>query len=271
MTRLLFKHWLLSEVADYGFDQDQRNKPKGGTEEIEGTSPFKPIDGSKIIAELTTFPAIGPNRPRQKWNDVVEWGQGPGAIQVGVTPLGSMKIVVRRLTKDLYGEETWICQRVIPLGDNEAENQEIAIAHDVYDKLAEVANAMIPGPANAYDELERLSWKLWAATKRDHPSYCMFPIGMRKQNENYYKLVFEFRGHGVLRHKSGRPGRAEQFNIDVIWDDKKGLIRVLGYDIASTLGQHSWQVKPSEFNEYFSPQQEHEEIIKNITKIFLQY
>lgn len=271
MDRLLFKSWLVSEMADYGFDQDMRNKPRGGTEAMDDDTTFKRLDGSKIITELAKLPALGPNKPNQIWNDVVQWGKGEGAIQCGVSPLGSMRVVVRRMTKDLQGEATWICHRVVPLGDNKAEDKEISIAHDVYDQLTEVSKEMVPGPDKEYGELERLSWKLWAAAKRDHPSYCMFPIGLRKQNENYYKMVFEFRGHGVLRQKAGRPSRAEQFNIDLIWDAKKGLIRVMGYDIDSTLGQHSWQVKPSEFNEWFSPKQEHEQIIKNVVKIFLQY
>ena len=271
MNRLLFKRWLFSEMADFGFDRDQHAKPKGGTEEINGNSLFNPIDGGKIINELSRFPAIGPNSPHRRWNDVVEWGEGPGAIQVSVTPLGSMRIVVRRNTKDLMGETTWICTKVVPLGDNAAEDHEISVAHDVYDQVTEIANEMIPPPADEFDELERLAWKLWVGAKRDHPSYCMFPVGLRKQNEDYYKMVFEFRGQGVLRQKGGRPGRAEQFNIDLVWDHKKGLIRCLGYNIDSTLGQHSWQVKPAEFNEWFSPKQEHEEIIGCITKIFLQY
>ena len=271
MNRLLFKQWILSEMADYGFDQDQRGKPKGGTEAMDGDTIFKTVDGSKIITELAGFPALGPNRPLQRWNDVVEWGIGPGAIQVGLTPLGSMRIVIRRSTKDLCGESTWICTKVVPLGDNAAESKEVSIAHDVYGMVTETSNEMIPGPAKEYEELERLSWKLWAATKRTHPSYIMFPIGMRQQNENYYKLVFEFRGQGAIHQNSGSAGRAEQFNIDMIWEPKRGLIRCLGYNIDSKMKQHSWEVQPAEFNEYYSPQQSHETIIESIVRTFLQY
>lgn len=259
-------------MADYGFGQDQRGKPQGGTESMDGDALFKTVDGGKIITELASFPALGPNKPLQRWNDVVEWGIGPGAIQVGVTPLGSMRIVVRRMTKDLCGESTWICAKVVPLEDNAAENKETSIAHDVYNMVTETSNEMIPGPAKEYEDFERLSWKLWAATKRNHPSYCMFPVAIRQQNENYYKLVFEFRGHGVQRQRNGGGGgRAEQFNIDMIWDSKKGLIRCLGYNIDSTTKQHSWEVQASEFNEYYSPQQSHESIIDSIIKTFLQY
>jgi hypothetical protein len=271
MKPLLFKNWLLKEFADFGFDQDQRGKPQGGTETVSGETVFKPLDGSKIITELAKLPAIGPNTPFQKWQDSVEWGNGPGAIQVGVTPLGSMRIVVRRKISDLYGESCWICTDIVPLGDNESENKEISIAQDVYNKITEQANEMIPSPLKKFEEFDRLCWRLWSETKKKHPSYIMFPLRYVKQNENYYKLVYEFRGHGVMSSKKGRPHRAEQFNIDMIWDENKGLVRCLGYNIDSTLGQHSWKVQPPEFEEYFSPTQDKQQIIENITKIFLQY
>jgi hypothetical protein len=271
MSRLLFKKWLLSEMADYGFEKNYHGRPKGGTEELEGNEPFKPLDGSKIVTELRKLPALGPNAPYRKWHDMVEWGTGSGAIQVGVTPLGCMKIVVRQQINDLQGEPTWICQNVVPLGDNEAINKEEVIAHDVYDKVNEISQGMLPSPAREYNELHRLSNKLWTAAKRNHPSYCMFPVSFRKQNEDYYKLVFEFRGQGVLRQQPSKPARAEQFDIDVFWDSKKGLIKIWGYDIDSTLSQHSWKVQPSNFDEWFSPSQETEDIIDNVIKIFMQY
>ena len=265
-----FKKWLLSEMANFGFEKDFKGKPKGGTDEIKGNEIFNTIDGGRIITELVKLPALGSNVPYQKWNDMVEWGSGPGAIQVSVTPLGSMKIIIRRNIKDLLGESIWICNKIIPLDDNKDENHEVSVANDVYDQVVEISREMLPTPDQEYN-IEKLSWDMWMNAKRNHPSYCMFPVALKKQNENYFKMVFEFRGHGVLRQKSGRPGRAEQFDIDVIWDKNKGTIRVMGYNIDSTLSQHSWRISPSEFNEYFSPRQTHDEIIDCVIKMFLQY
>lgn len=269
MRNLLFKHWLLSEMADYGFGRDQINKVKGGTESIDGDLIFKTLKGNEIIDELARSP-VGPNEAVKRWNNQVEWGIGPGAIQVNITPLGSMRVVVRRQIKDLKGEATWICEKVINLSDNKSPGKELAIAQNVYGSVNEIANEMMPGPVKEFGELDRLAWKLWAVAKREHPSYCMFPVSFRKQNENCYKLVFEFRGHGVQRQGS-KPGRAEQYNIDVIWDDGKGLIRCMGYEIDSDLRQHTWSIQPSDFNELFSVNQGNEKIIESIIKTFLQY
>lgn len=271
MERILFKHWLMSEMANFGFEQDYSGKPQGGTETIQGDELFKAINGSKIINELAKLPPIGQNSPYQKWQDCVEWGKGPGAIQVGVTPLGSMRVMIRRKTTDLYGEVCWICTDVVPLGDNKAENKEISIAHDIYNKITEQSGEMIPGPTSEYEDFDKLCWSLWSKTKSKHPSYIMFPTKLNKQNDDWYKLVYEFRGHGVISSKGGKPRRAEQFNIDMVWDRHRGLLKCIGYDIDSTLGQHSWAVQPSEFHEYFSPSQDKDKIIDNITKIFLQY
>lgn len=267
MSRLLFKNWL-NEMADYGFDQDPRGKPQGGTEEIDGSLPFIGLDGAKIITELAKLPALGANYPFQRWNDIVEWGRSPGAIQAVVTPLGAMRIVVRRLITDLYGEQTWICIKIVPLNETEI-GKEISIANKIYDQITEMSQEMIPNAESEYEDLERLTWKLWVAAKRNHPSYCMFPTTLKKQNENYFKLVFEFRGHGV--QTVGGNGRAEQFDIDIYYDKKKGLIKCTGYNIESTMRTHSWMVQPSEFNEYFSPKQNQEEIIKCIIEMFMQY
>ena len=96
----------------------------------------------------------------------------------------------------------------------------------------------------------------------------MFPIGMYKKSENYHKYVFEFRGGGV---EAPTAGRAEQFNIDLLWEPKRGLIRCWGYDIDSTTRQHSWKVQPSEWDEYFAPTQDTKEIVESISRIFMTY
>lgn len=271
MERLLFKSWLLNEWADFGFDNGRSGKPKGGTVAIVGDTPFKVVNSSKIMTELYRLPPIGPNRPMRRWNDMVEYGDGPGAFQISVTPLGSIRVVARRLTKDLQGEATWITKHVFPICDNKDEEKEITIAHNIHGVIEEMSGEMIDAPSATFDNLEKLAWRLWEAAKKDHPSYCMFPVGMRKQNDDYYKLVFEFRGHGVAKQSPRGTGRTEQFNIDLLYDRKKGLIRCWGYDIESSSSQHVWAVQPSEWDEWFAPGQDIEQIIESVIVIFMQY
>ena len=271
MSYLNFKNWLFNEIADYGFGKDQIGKPQGGIEDIKGDTPFHPVNPGKIIHELTKMPTMGPINVSRKWSDSIEFGEGSGAIKVLLTPYGSMRVVIRQQINDLLGEETWICRNVLPLDDNEAINHEISIAQDVFNEVRNISLELLPHPLTTFNDFERLSWKLWQESKRRHPSYIMFPVAYRKQNENYHKLVYEFRGHGVVRQINTKPSRAEQFNIDLVWDHKKGLIHCWGYNIDSTLGQHSWKVQPSVFDEWFAPSQNIDSIINSVITTFMQY
>ena len=87
-------------------------------------------------------------------------------------------------------------------------------------------------------------------------------------NSDYYKIDFEFRGSGA-----GSPNQstALQFNIDIIFDKEKGLIRCWGYDIDSPSNKKQFNIKPSEWDEYFSPQESNSKIISIITTTFMTY
>lgn len=269
MTNLLFKEWLISEFADYGYESRQGNKPKGGTDIIPGEDVYEVLDPSIIIQELSKMSPIGPNKPEQKWDCCIEWGTGFGAVQLEYTPLGSVRMIVRKKIFDLEGQETWICKYVEALDDVGDSQTEYALAIKFHEVAEKQSQLLTEGPLSEFDELERLAWRLWAATKRDHPSYAMFPIGLKKQNEDYYKLVFEFRGggQGDVNHS----GFLRQFDIDLFWDKKKGLIKCWGYNIDSAKNRSAWEVNPSEWNEWFSPAQDHTEIIKCVVTSFMQY
>jgi hypothetical protein len=96
----------------------------------------------------------------------------------------------------------------------------------------------------------------------------MFPKGLKKIKENYYKVFFEFKGSGA-----GAPGsiRAEQFNIDLAFDENKGLLKCWGYNIDSPMKQRLFIAQPSEWYEYFSPKEDKNKIIKCIIKTLMTY
>ena len=119
-----------------------------------------------------------------------------------------------------------------------------------------------------FNDLKKLSWKMWDRCKAIFPSYIMFPIGLKQMSENYYKIVFEFKGYGVEAPSSMR---AEQFNIDIHFNKKTGIIKVWGYNIDSDIGQHTWKVQISDFNEWFAPSQPIEEIVKAVHNSLMTY
>jgi len=263
-----FKKFInLKEWADFGFGS-RLKKPMGGTKPIEGHLPIDIIHSGKILAEILSSSDIGQYVANPKFENLIEWGNDAGALQLHLTPLGSYKIIARRKLFDASGEENWICKKVFPLDEGYVNTKEEIYASNIHNFLVELNEEMIDSPNVQYKDFNKLSLKIFSNVRKVYPSYCMFPVGMYKKNENYHKYVFEFRGHGV-EAPSGL--RAEQFNIDLLWDPKKGLIRCWGYDIDSTTRQHSWKVQPSEWDEWFSPTQEANDIIDCISKIFMTY
>ena len=259
------------EMANYGFDDVQSNKIMGGTQNMEGDSVFISFNPNLIIEELTRLPNISTHDAIQIWDEAVQWGTEPGAIRVSASPLGSLRLMTRRLGKDLHGDDVWWCKDVLPINDNRDQHQEINMAHKLHKKLEEIAQEPLEKPEGEFEDMERLSWKLWHITKKKHPSYIMFPVSLRRQDENYYKLVYEFRGAGTGSPYNGKTGRAEQFNIDMIFYPKRGVIRSMGYDIDSSMRERKFYLQPSEWDECFSPKEDEDKIVENIVKLFLQY
>jgi hypothetical protein len=268
MKSLKFSDYV--EWADYGFDRKSVLGPQGGTQEIKGDSPLTPVKSEEIIQELVHLGKLGIYKPRSR-PDIVEWGEEVGAMRVEFTPIGSSKIIGRRKIKDIKGEQTWVCKYVWPLtAENKLNDKETSVAHEIHEELEKLSMTMIDSPKIFYPEFARLVDKLTTAVRLDYPSYCMFPAGYKKINEDYYKIYFEYRGHGQNRMRN-RNARSEQFDIDIFWDQKKGLVRIWGYNIDSQASQHSWQVQPSEFDEWFAPSQDVDDIIDCVKKLFLTY
>jgi hypothetical protein len=272
-----FKNWIISELANYGDGgkssfkkSDGLRKLTGGTEPEPGENLFDVIDGATTITELAKLPPLGPNFPVQVWENIVEFGDNIGAIQIECTTLGSLRFMIRKKINDLQGVPTWICKHVRPISDIDDQYKEIDIAHNLYDnQIKKFSEQLLEGPVKEYSDFDRFIWRLWAGVRKRHPSYAMYPVSLRQQNENYYKMIFEFRGQGA--GPTGDAGYLRQFDIDVFWDRKKGLIRCWGYDIMSDSKKSAWNIQPSDWDEWFSPIQDTKEIIECIVNVFMQY
>lgn len=269
MGKLSFKHWaVLKEWADFGFERKsiEKNICDQDNEEVHLLGH---INSDIITNELVRFPPVGYFSARQKMSNLLEWGYDVGALQMFISPLGSYKAIIRRKTRDLQGEETWICQDIIDLNEkNGINNEEIPLAHKIYECLNEIHKKEYDSPKSEYKEFDRLANVLFNEVKRNYPAYIMFPIGMKKMSEDYYKIIFEFRGNGV---EAPHQRRVEQFNIDLFWDNKKGLMKCWGYNIESKMRQRTWNVEPSDFEEWFAPTQDIKKIVEAVKTILMTY
>jgi hypothetical protein len=269
-NKLNFKNWIINEFADYGKGGFFTTKIKGGTSRMVGSNVFDTFKVDAMLESLKSMPPIGTFEPRHSWSNIIEYGDDFGALKVIAQPYGSFRLLIKQKISDLQGVPTWILKQTMPICDFKDLGLESMIADNLYKSLVEINKQQVSSCDKNYN-LEELAKKLWAGLKINHPSYIMFPYSFRKQNENLYKFVFEMKGHGIGTPSQNSTGRTEQFNIDLYWDENKGLIRCWGYDISSNINKHMWNVGLSEWDEYFSPHDKLENIVINICANFMQY
>ena len=270
-----FSQWFL-EFADYGFER-KKYISKKAYQDIESNTdeapPWKMFNVEDFFEELKGLVEADNKRSVKVWHEELGWIDNGSIIDVNINPFGSLRITTRKSIKDLNGKDTRLCKHVLDITDHalakiEGDNKEINIANQIYSKIKEFNQNNIDYPIKEYKNLNKLAQELFNTTKVKYPEYIMFPVKMLEMNNNYYKLVFEFRGAG-----QGVPGRSvgRQFDIDLTFDKEKGLLRCWGYDIDSKFRKNHYYVQPCEWNEYFSPQENNKNIISMIITTFMTY
>lgn len=268
-NKLDFNNWYkLQEYADYGFSDLSMHVVNS---EIKNKFRPKPTNVifkvDDFLDRLTEILNSDSKKIIRKWSEEIMWNDNSHLMETNVNPFGSLRITTRKYIKDLNGVPTPICKDVFDI-DEEHNGREYDVAEVLYERIKNIRNQNHDFPLKEYKNLERLAVGLYKACLSKYPSYIMFPKGLKKINENYYKVFFEFKGAGA-----GVPGnaRAEQFDIDLSFDKEKGLLRCWGYNIDSPMKQKLFIAQPSEWNEYFSPKENDKKIIKCIIKTLMTY
>jgi len=252
-----FKQWILNESDIFGFEKEKSHKKS----DTKGESPIVPIN-TEIVMNAMMKVEINNVEPFSLFLDEIQWGREVGAVKMVISPLGSFKSIVRKLSTDLEGNKAWICKRILPYNDllHVTQAFDENIAHEVLKEIEIVSKEETELAQKEYNGLEKLTTKLAAFCRRGDiiPEIFIYKgIKQIKKNENYL-IYFECNGHGVETPNSGR---LEQFIIDMSYDKKTGLIRSIGHDVQSKTRQHLWAPQPSEWDEYFLPKQSEKEII----------
>ena len=261
-----FIQWLENSGDIFGFEGKRHEKPSEVNED-----PIIPVDAGVII-ETMLGTDIGGRKAFSDYPAQIQWGREPGAMQMVITPLGSFKSIVRKLLTNLKGESVWACKKIIPYKDIMHANVRFdeAFAMDLFEQIEEISKGEMEAPVLDYDGLESLTLKVANRCVRNDvmPEIFVFR-GVRaiKKNENYV-IFFEPRGHGVEAPGSAR---LEQFMIDMSYDGKTGMVRSFGHDVQSPTKGHVWYPQPSEWDEYFSPTQDKNEIADAISSAFRTY
>lgn len=253
----------------FGFSNDV--KASGPVKYSE--EPLEPLGPSMILDELTWLGSINNKKPNRLFENMVDYGHDADKMQVVISPLGSLKIIIRKIGIALEGSHIPICYTIYPLindynhngeSDDKIEN---IIANKIADKLTEIDNRQLLTGVKDYDKLKELTLELARNVRANHPK-CMHFEGVVSPNENQYTIYLQYNGQGV---EAPSARRAEQFDIHMQYQKDTGLIRCWANEITSPTRQHLWQVQPSEWDEYFSPKQKNSEIIECIMNALYTY
>lgn len=261
MSHYSFKNWLIKEGKDiFGFEKEKQTQQNVHVDD----SPIVPIN-SQVLIETMMKLNLGETSPFSDFADQIQWGKTTGATRMVISPLGSFKSIIRRLQTDLEGNETWICKKIIPYKDllHSNKNFDENFANILFEYVEKAQSKQIESPCKDYGKLENLVLKLAKfSLRKDVLPEIFIYRGIRQiKKDERYLIHFECRGQGVETPNSGR---LEQFIIEMNYNKTTGMIRSFGYDVQSPTRQRLWVPQPSEWDEYFSPYQETEEILNCI-------
>jgi len=265
-----FKQWVILERGDiFGFDKPRKvdvlsgNKYQHGLGTPgpnQGEFPIKAVDSQVIMAELARH-NIGEKKARWVDTEGVLWGNGEvGTIQAEISPWGSYKVTVRKKIIDLEGTVCWICKRIYPIIETENDRNEESMAHQLIDELAKMDGELVEMPKGDYKNFENMILSLASKIKRFAPDIFIFD-GIKQISENNYLIHMSLRAGGIEAPDSNR---VVQFNIDLNYNPRTGLIRCFGNDVTTPTSGHAWRLQPSEWDEVFcatQPQREIEDAI----------
>lgn len=270
-----FKEWLgKSPEKLYGFTNDYSFAKKQNSTIYE-LEPLEPIKVSTIMKELFSMGKIGSKNPERIFENQIAYKSADdvGNLLVEVSPLGSLKIIVRKSTKDLQGETAQICKKIIPLINDynhvgpSDDNEEFVIADSLNKFLSHIDLQGSDVPQKDWDGLRLLTVQMATSMRKLHPKVMIYN-GIVENTKHYYTIYFSFSGMGV---EAPTANRVEQFNVNLSYSNQTGLIRCWGNDILSPTRQHLWRLQPSEWDEYFTPSQKSENIIDCVQQAFMTY
>lgn len=265
MSNYSFNTWI-NEYADFGLDMTKR--PADFPEMKNQEDPLHPLNIEYVIKSLKGK-SLGEKYtiPNDFFGEL-QWGEQDGAVRLTFSPLGGIRVVLRKLTHNFEGDPIWICKEVIMVKHLFDEHPD-KLAFKIQESLTEMDYEGIDAPIADFKDLERLTIRLASDLRRKTTQKIFMYEGIRVVKENQkYIIHFGVTGMGV---QAAGQKRLDQFAIQVEYSNKTGLIKIAGTELGDVINKHRWRYEPSEFVEYFSPAQKEEEINNSILSHFNCY
>jgi hypothetical protein len=227
---------------------------------------IQPAEAGVIIDTLSKR-KLGALKPIEIWSDSIIWGHknknsnkdiahgeyNEGAIELDLSPLGSWKAFVSVLSHNFEGELVWQCISAIPLIQFKPKSEDPDVENKIIDVIWENMEHLVKekplNPEKEYDLLPLVkmidSW-----VQNEKPEWFIYEK-TKRINNNRYITYFSVRGGGMMRPVDGE--RLEQFNIDMSFNPKTGLVKCIGQEISSPIRVHRWVPDIVSWDVHLSP------------------
>lgn len=259
MKQMSFKKWL-NEHDIFGFEREISTvqDDKYGEE-----MPIVGFNTNAVIDRLSNY-NLSIGRPFSRFPSEVQWGTQPGAIRVMWTP--KLNIKIQRFHHDREGNPLWIMKKFFFVDDDHFGGKEEIVADDVFEQVKLVSEQQLDAVMENNDvKFENLVYSL-AAKLRQQPYQVIEFNNAKKLNENEYDLSFWLRGGGTgtITGKSHGQRPALALIVKLAYNERAGYIKSIAEMIQTSDDTANWEIQPAEFEGYYLPTQNKNEIIDSI-------
>lgn len=251
---------LFTEGDIFGFEELEDEKKE--REDPKDDSPIRPFSSQWLMDSLARKKINGQIRANHAFLDQVVWGEkNINQVRVRLTP--NLSIYVERRINDQEGEPTWIMKGYFKPNLRDYAGQEDLVAHDIFDLVEEVYYSPIDHTAD-YD-VGPLARRMVGLFKGSAPDWLMYQ-DTKVVDRNHYIIYFALKGYGVgkLATRVRQPTTTPEATIDVYFDKKRGLIRIILTTVTVGGEGDDWQIDIPYLDSFYAPTQKKDEIIQTV-------
>lgn len=256
-----FRNWF--EAVDiFGFTE-KRPKESGTDDFLQ--RPIIPFD-INLMMEFLAHKRIGLQPAENHFANEMQWGVDQGSVKLLVDT--GYTFYVKRLAKDLQGENRWITKKMFQLNRQGYGGHEDPVAGEIFTHLETAYKSPVEGPIPDYHDLENLVVHVANKVRRVANEVLIYQ-SIKKVDENNYLIIFDVRGQGC---EAPGQSRVEENLTSLTYDKEAGTIRITNYNVESPVGgPHSWSLMPNDLDLYFFPSQSRDEIAECVAVHFKYY
>lgn len=254
-----FKEWL-NHKNIFGFDNEiiQAQDFKNNDE-----LPVVRFNTNAIIEQLSNY-NLSVGKPFSRFPSEIQWGTQPGAIRVICTP--KLNVKIERFHYDRKGDQLWIMKKFFFVNDEQFGGKEDIVANDIFEHVKIISEQQLDAVMESSGfKFENLVYSL-VSKLRQQPYQVLDFNTVKKLNENEYDLSFWLRGGGTGVITGSKHGQkpALALIVKIAYNEQNGYIKSFAEFLQTSDDTANWTIQPAEFEGFYLPTQNKNEIIDSI-------